>query len=464
MGSKSISKSVVWQLSGKFALQGIAFFTTPIFTRLLTPADYGYTALYASWLSILSLIIGLQVEGSIGNARLEYGEEKLPSYLSSVLSIPVIMFSLLLIASIIFHKPLSSILGIDSHLVILVVIQSFFAFIINLEIARLDQLKKVEKSTILSVCQTILVVILSLTFVIVAKYKKANAKIYGHALPVILFGFSIIFLFYFRGKKVWNTEYIKFCLSLTIPLILHGIGHLIFSQSDRIMLQKMQGGDVLGIYSVAFSLCCVLTIIYGALNSAWIPFYFDFKQQNNTKEILFHSKRYIKFYTLLSIGFILLSYDVYKLMAPEEYYTGMKIIPLFVLSNFFSFIYLFPVNFEFFKKRTKLIPIATFIAAIINIIVNWILIPKYGILGAAIGTLIAHILLYIFHQIMACLIDKVGYEYKNIKIFIYPMIIMCLVCTTFFFMSTIIMWVRWLIACILGIWMLSDILKYRSIF
>ena len=71
MGSKSISKSVVWQLSGKFALQGIAFFTTPIFTRLLTPADYGYTALYASWLSILSLIIGLQVEGSIGNARLE---------------------------------------------------------------------------------------------------------------------------------------------------------------------------------------------------------------------------------------------------------------------------------------------------------------------------------------------------------------------------------------------------------
>lgn len=48
MASKSISKSIVWQLIGKFALQGISFFTAPIFTRLLTPDDYGYTALYHS--------------------------------------------------------------------------------------------------------------------------------------------------------------------------------------------------------------------------------------------------------------------------------------------------------------------------------------------------------------------------------------------------------------------------------
>lgn len=80
MVSKSISKSVIWLLTGKFLLQGIFFFTTPIFTRILTPADYGYTTLYASWLSIFSLIEGLQVQGSIGNARIKYGEENLSQY------------------------------------------------------------------------------------------------------------------------------------------------------------------------------------------------------------------------------------------------------------------------------------------------------------------------------------------------------------------------------------------------
>ena len=71
MASKSISKSVMWQLAGKFALQGIAFFTVPIFTRILSPEDYGYTALYSSWSTILSLIIGMQTSGSIGNARIK---------------------------------------------------------------------------------------------------------------------------------------------------------------------------------------------------------------------------------------------------------------------------------------------------------------------------------------------------------------------------------------------------------
>ena len=464
MSSKSISKSVIWQLGGKFALQGIAFFTTPIFTRLLTPADYGYTALYASWLAILSLIEGLQVAGSIGNARFEYGEEKLPEYLSCIMSVSALSFFIILAISIIFHNYLASIMGISPEMVILIVVQSFCAFVINFEVGRLDQLKKVEKSTLLSLCQTILIVILSLIFVVTTKGSKANAKIYGQAIPVILFGIVIFVLVYIRGKLIWNREYIKFCLALTLPLIVHGVGHLIFSHSDRIMLQKMHGGELLGVYSVAFNLCAVLSIIYGATNVAWVPFYLDFKKQNKTAEILAHSRRYLKFYTLISIGFILLSYDVYKIMAPVEYYDGMKIIPLFVLSNFFSFIYLFPVNFEFFKRKTKLIPLATFAAAVLNIFINWLLIPKYGILGAAIGTLIAHILLYVFHQIMALKIGKTEYEYRNIQIFVLPAIIMLSVCSIFYFAPIVSIWIRWSIAVLVGVCILKDILKYRSIF
>ena len=393
MASKSISKSVIWQLGGKFALEGIFFFTTPIFTRILTPADYGYTALYASWLSILGLIEGLQVQGSIGNARIKYGEYDLNKYLSSIMTISLISFVVMFIIGIILEKPLSSMMGLTQNMVILVIVQSFFKFVTNFEITRLDQLRKVEKSTILSLSQTVITIILSLFFVLNTKDNKAEAKIYGQALPVLAFGIVIIALIYLRGKKIWDSSYNKFCLGLTLPLIIHGIGHLIFSQSDRIMLQKMKGDDVLGVYSVAFSLCSVLTIIYGALNTAWIPFYYDLKKQDNKEQILSHSKRYIKFYTIISLGFVLLAYDVYKIMAPEEYSDGMKIIPFFVLANFFSFLYLFPVNFEFFNRKTKIIPIATFSAAVLNIFINWALIPPLGITGAAIGTLLAHILL-----------------------------------------------------------------------
>ena len=92
MASESVSKSVVWQLAGKFALQGIAFFTAPIFTRLLSPEDYGYTALYASWVSIVSLFIGLMTYGSIVNARIKYEKSQINGYLSSIMSLSVISF------------------------------------------------------------------------------------------------------------------------------------------------------------------------------------------------------------------------------------------------------------------------------------------------------------------------------------------------------------------------------------
>lgn len=464
MASKSISKSVIWQLSGKFALQGIAFFTTPIFTRLLSPADYGYTAIYESWLAILTLVIGLCSYGSIGNARITYGEEKLPEYLSSIMTISICSFLLIFLFSFFANKTLSNMMEISQQMVVLIVIHSFFLYVINFEIARLDTLKKVEKSTLLSLFQAIIIIILSLIFVLNASENKAEAKIYGRAVTTIIIGLFILVLIYKRGKTIWNSEYCKFCLQLTLPLIVHLIGHMVFNQSDRIMLKKMNDESTLGIYSVSITLCSVLNIIYGALNIAWGPFYFDFKRDNKKEEILNHSKRYIKFYTLISIGFILLSYDVFKLMAPPEYYDGMKIIPLFVLSQFFGFIYLFPVNYEFFIRKTSYIPIATIGAAIINIVLNWFLIPKYGILGAAVGTLFAHLLLFLFHQIMAIFLGGSDYEYNNIILFIFPVVINSIICGLFYILPLPNFWIRWIIAIIIGMYVLRDFIKYRSIF
>ncbi len=464
MASKSVSRSVIWQLLGKFLLQGIFFITTPIFTRILTPEDYGYTALYASWLSIMGLIVGLQVSGSIANARIKYGEEKLNSYLSSIMTISLISFAILLIIISLFNKFISNLMGMSWYMVLLVTVQGFFSFVINFEITRLDQLKMPEKSTIFSLCQTILVIILSLIFVLFTNNNKAEAKIFGQALPIIVIGIVLLFFIYYRGKRIWDSEYNKFCLALTLPLIVHGIGHLIFSQSDRIMLQKIQGKEVLGVYSVVLSLCNVLTIIYGALNTAWLPFYYDYKKQDNKEEICIHTKRYVKFFTLLSLGFLLLSTDVYKIMAPMEYYSGMKIVPIFVLSKFFAFIYLFPVNFEFYYQKTKLIPIATFSAAIINIIINWVLIPNYGIIGAAMGTLCAHILLYLFHEIMARKIGKENYEYRKNSVFFIMTFVLTIFCIIFYFYQNIPIYIRWGCAIVIGIYMIFDFIKFKSVF
>lgn len=461
MASKSISKSVMWQLLGKLSLQGISFFTIPVFTRILTPEDYGYTALYSSWSSILSLVIGMQTSGSIGNARINK-DIKIQEYLSSIMSISILSFLPFFILSILFNNFFAQYLSIRRDLVILLVFQSFFNYVISFQISKFDVYKQVEKSTLLSFFQTLLSVSLSLLFVLYMKNDKAIGKIYGHAIPVILFGFFICVIVYIRGKVLWNSSYNRFCLSFSVPLILHGIGHLIFTQCDKIMLQKLQNTEVLGIYSIACTLSNVLVIIMGALNTSWVPFYYDYKSKNDVDSILIHTKQYLKLFTIITMGFILMVFEVFKIMTPEEYHSGLLLLPIFALSSYFHFLYLFPVNNEFYYAKTNYIPIATIIAAVSNFIINAILIRPYGIFGAILGTLIAQIMLFIFHFLISRYIIHEKFEY-NITLFL-PGILLIIVITIITYCLRSFWYIRWMLAFILGIYLLKDILIKKSIF
>lgn len=462
MSSKSISKSALWQLAGKFSLQGIAFFTTPIFTRLLAPEDYGYAALYMSWLSIFTLIVGLQTSGSIANARIKYGEPMMNGYISSVMTISVIAFVAILIPVVALRNWLSKLVALRQDLLILAVVQSFFVYVVAFYTAKLDQFKRVEKSTLLSVAQSVITIAISLFAVLNARSDKAVAKIYAQAVPSFLFGFFLLFFIYTKGKKIWDSSYNKFCIGLTLPLLLHALGGLIFCQSDRIMIAKMQTQEMLGFYSVSYALCCVLITIAGALNVAWVPFYFDFKKQNKIDEILRHSKRYVWLYTVLSSGFILLSYDVFKLMAPQKYWGGMRLLPIFVFAFFFDFLYLFPVNFEFYHCQTKMIPIATLLSSIFNILINFLLIPKFDITGAAIGTFAACFFKFAFHYFVSNFIMKETFEY-GITFFVFPTLFLFFFITFSYFFKDLIL-VRWSAALLLGGCLLIDIKRNKTIF
>lgn len=462
MASETVSKSVIWQLTGKFFLQGIAFFTAPVFTRLLSPEDYGYTALYSSWCSIFTLAIGLMTYGSIQNARMKYERREMDGYLSSVLSISIISFSICLLFGGVFRNFLSMLFGIRQDIVILVIIQSFFTYVINFYIGKLDSFKQVEKSTLISISQSVLVVVVSLVAVIHTEGNKAVAKIYSSALPPILYGLVLIGFIYRKGKVLWNSSYNKFCLALTLPLLVHGLGGLVFSQSDRIMLTKLQGEEMLGIYSVSYALCNVLVIIKNALNISWVPFYMDYKKQDCDCDILKHSRRYIKLFTCVCIGFTMLSHDVFKILAPEKYWEGTVILPTLVLAVYFSFLYLFPVNFEFYYCRTKLIPVVTFMAALINIAVNFALIPNFGLIGAATGTLIAHFFEFLFHWIGAALIIKEKFEYTFLYFLLGTVSLVGFVIIAVLLKEAL--WLRWIIATFFGCYLIMDIVKYKSIF
>ena len=87
------------------------------------------------------------------------------------------------------------------------------------------------------------------------------------------------------------------------------------------------------------------------------------------------------FYTIITLGFLLCAPEVFKILAPEKYWEGLKIIPLITLAYYFNFLYSFPANFEFYHLQTKLIAMSTILSAGINVGLNIVFIKRWGIMG-----------------------------------------------------------------------------------
>jgi O-antigen/teichoic acid export membrane protein len=458
---KSISRVFIWQTAGKFILQGISFFTAPVFTRLLTPSDYGQVAVYGTWVSLFSLLIGLQTHGSIANAKIKYNDDKIDAYLSSIMVISVISFIVILSGGIIANKFIAGILGLRYDLVILLIIQSFASFSIAFYTAKLIQYKQAERSTLLSLLVSMSSTVLAIVFLLSASENKYIVKIYANAIPTIIIGLVIVSLVFFKGRKGYDKAYWNFCLTLTLPLILHGAGGLVLSQSDRVMLQRMSGESDAGIYSFAYSVALVISILWVSFNTTWIPFYYEYKKNDQKDLLLLRTKNYITVFSILTMGFMLLAPEVYRVMAPREYWPGIPLIPLIALAYYFNFLYSFPANYEFYNEKTKLISIGTICAAIINIACNFILIPVYAGTGAAIATLISFVFSFVFHEIFARFVIR-NYDYKFTMYLkgLLPVIVV----SVMFYLTQDSWYIRWGLGIVLGIYLLRRIIKNRAIF
>ena len=467
MNKTSINKIKMYNILSTILLQGVALFTSPIFSRMLGTTNYGIVAIYNTWISVISIVFGLQTQSTIAVARNEYGEDEQEKYQSSILSLSFVVYILFSIVMLILIEPMSKLMQMQKLMFILMLMHGFGQFSVTFINIKFTYEFKADKNFILSCATTFISVILSLVLIfILPSSKNYWGRIIGISFTYIIIGtISAIFIF-IKGKVFFNKEYWRFCIPLALPIVFHNLSGLILSQSDRVMLQYSSSFSYVGIYSLAYSFGSIISTIWNALNNSWVPFYYEFTNYNKNAELKEHTKNYTELFTVLSIGFILLSPEVYHVFAGKEYWGGTELITIFAMGFYMIFLYSFHVNYEFYNRKTVTIAIGTMGAAIINIILNYILIKQYGILGAAISTFISYFIQYIFHVICTKIIEK-KVEKKYViswkillpyVIVFYICAVVCLYCQNNF---TI---VRWLVAILLGIFEILQIKKRKAIF
>ncbi|MGL5149168.1 MAG: oligosaccharide flippase family protein [Clostridium sp.] len=412
MKNNKLLKNGLLYTIGGLLLQGVNFFTLPIFTRLLSVESFGIVSIYNTWLSILAIFICFQSHGSIGIAKVNYSNEEFEDYTSNILLLSSVIFIFWIIIFLLFKSKIGILLNLSIEIIFIMLIQSFFNTIITLKSTIYIFEEKAKQKLSLSFLNIIFNVIFSIIFI---KYlyedKTYLGRIVGGAIPTIILG--IYFYIDIIRKKMpkINLNHWKFCLTLTIPIIFHGLSGIVLGSSDRIMLEKYKGFYETGLYSLIYNFGMIISMIWGALNSAWIPWYYDNMKKENHSLIRKYSKNYLYIFTTLCIGFLMLSPEVIKIMAPEKYWTSIGFLPLIVGGYYFNYLYSFSVNYEFYSKKTTYIAFATTVAAGINFLLNLYFIPKYGGVGAALTTLVSYLAMFLFHEGLV----RIKFKYSILK-------------------------------------------------
>ena len=409
---KRRNRVAMFNIMSTVLLNGISIITGPLFSRMLGTSGYGVLKIYNIWASVVAILFTLQTQGTLVNARVEYPEQEQRAYQSSVMSLSVLAFLTCSALIGIFIQPVSRLLKLEPLLIFLMLLQAFGTYCVNFLNTKYTYEYKAGRNMIMSLA--IALVNLALSVILILQLRQ-EIKYYGRVVAIAttysLVGIPACILILLRGKTLFNREYWRFCIVLAIPAVFHNLSDLILGQSDQVMLQHMIDTSAVGCYAYAWQFANILFIIFGALNRTWCPFFFDEMKQGKQDAMMDKTRNFLELFTVLACGFMLLTPEVFHVYAGRDFWSGTAVIPLFVGSYYINFLCTFPVNFEYFHKKTKVVAAVTIGSSLLNIGLNYLLIKAIGMPGAALATVLSHGLQLTLHHIYCSRLGQGSYPF-----------------------------------------------------
>lgn len=403
------------------ASAAIPFVLLPILTRYLTPAEYGQVAMFSIFTTALAAVVGLSVQGAANRRFFDdnASELELAKFNGNCFFILLMSTSLALLLLLIVDTLLADYLGIPSIWVYLGVLSVFFSFVLNLRLGQWQVRGKAKAYGKLQITNALSLLLLSLLFVIPLKLGP-DGRIYGIVLASTLIGI-IAYWTLVKDKLVimkYSRADINYALSFGVPLIPHVLGGFLLLSVDRLVINKELGLEMTGIYMVAINLGSALNIIFNSINKAYVPWLFgQLKEEDANNRLSIVKKTYVYFVFLIVMTTLsfLIAPPILEVIVGKEYRQAANILPFILTGQVFLGMYYMVTNYIFYIKKTKYLSYVTISSGVINIILLLVLVPLYGIAGAALAFLIANFIRFLSTWVVSAYLFKMPWGLKVVK-------------------------------------------------
>ena len=428
------AKASFWFLFCMILEKGVSILTTPVFTRLLSPSEYGDFNVYTSWKCIINVFVTMKLAYGVYAQGLVKFEDKRTKFVSGVEGLATLIVCVWFGVYIVFHDWFNSLIGLNTYEMVSMFVTMWSAMIFEFWASeeKVDYRYKALVAVVL--CVAIAKPAVGIYVVTHAK-EKITARIISLAVIDFIAYSGFFFKQMKKGESLYNNEVWKYAILFQLPLIPHYLSQTVLNNMDRIMIGKMVGDREAGIYSLAYSLSLLVTLINNALMQTMSPWMYTKMRDREVEDIKGIAYIALGVIAVLNLFLIALAPEIIRIFAPKAYFDARWVVPPVAMSVLFMFSYDLFSGFEFYFEKTFFVMIASVIGAGLNVILNFIFIRKYGYIAAGYTTLVCFMLYTLGHYLF---MNKICREFLD-GVKPYSLKVLMLLYTAFLGMGFLIM-------------------------
>lgn len=382
-----LKNTILFTISS-FGSKLISFFLVPLYTNILSTADYGNADLISTSVSLLLFVFTLNISSSVLRFAMDTNEyhEKVLAFGMKVFALGTAGLGILLV---LFHTFLQSTWTSRQlfYLFCLFLFSGLNEMFNNYVRAR----DKVTVVVIASISATLTTVLLNIMLLVVFKWGFDGymvSIIMGQFLSCAIYVLAIKPHFISAGNL--DSTIKQQMMFYSIPLIFNGVAWWINQSLDKYFINGYLGVEENGIYAAAAKIPTILSTFLTIFLQAWGLL--AIKEYNKEDSDSFYSEYYNTFNGILILvtsTLIFFNIPLSTILCKKDFFVAWQFSSVLVLAVLFNGLSSFVGSFFSAAKNNTIFAVSTFFAAVVNIVLNYILIPEFGVLGASVATVVS---------------------------------------------------------------------------
>jgi O-antigen/teichoic acid export membrane protein len=375
------------------------FILVPFYTNIFSPGDYGIVILVYSYIAILNIffIYGMDAAFLKYAAFKDIGDDK-DNFSTPYISVFItsVFFSGLII---LLNNSITESIGVPLNYSSIIILSSVILFVdanAVIPFLKLRLERKAKQFAAIKVANILLNILLNVILIVGMGWGIEAifiSNLTASLLSLVLVSPTIMRFFKLSFHKVLFNRLLKFGL----PYLPAGIAIMLVQVVDVPILERLTDLDTVGIYKANYKLGIFMMLFVNMFQYAWQPFFLQNAKEENAKQMFSKVMTYFSIvgFTMLIILSLFID-DIVKInfggfsIIGSQYWSGLEIVPIILLGYLFNGFYVVFSAGIYIEEKSIYAPIVAGAGAVTNIVSNLLLIPAFGIMGAAFATLISY--------------------------------------------------------------------------